>query len=173
MGLMRRGALFAGALFAGVLFGPQPQEAVEQSGGHWKHLLRAIASAETPELSVRADSRWKLRLPEVTQNYVVSAPFVSGKASGQWNVKAAVGVAAPPEVSAVRSCDWNLGTPHCGAAPAFLRVESTSNTGILAPECACNAPLVGFMARSYYTFATPKTVQNPTPEMILELFVDT
>lgn len=149
---------------------PCCKSAEQPAGGHWKHLLRAIASAETHEVSVRADSRWKLLRPEVVQNYVELAPYVSYRATSRWHFDAAVGWAAPPEVSARWVAAWSLDTPYCGASTGFLRAEAASDGAVLTPECACQAPAVRYAARGYYTFAYPKTVQNPTPEMILELF---
>lgn len=142
----------------------------QHAGGHWKHLLRAVASVETHEVSVSVDSRWRLLRPEVVQNYVELAPYVSYRATSRWHFDAAVAWATPPEVSTRWVAAWSLDTPYCGASTGFLRAEAASDGAVLTPECAGQGPAVRYAARGYYTFAYPKTVQNPTPEMLLEMF---
>jgi hypothetical protein len=172
MSLTRRGALFAGALFAGALFGPgAPQvQAEEPAGGHWKHLIRAISSAETPEVSVQGDIRFSVERP-VTCDLRASANTLALKVSGssRFAVLAPYTHAVAGSIHADLSPRWHIKHPKCAAAPAFLHTSVTVLGFTEFPVAACETPRARFGATGYYTFATPVTVQNPTEEMLLEL----
>lgn len=169
-----RGKLLAGALFAGALFGVVQQvEQVEQQtgGGHWKHLFRAIQSAETPELKLRSASRLKVEFPEtydIRQGAETPVIRVGGRTA--WAEIVPITGTLAESVNCAAESRIHVGHPKCAGKAIFLHGAITATGTVETPIAASIAPDLGATAKSYYTYAYPETVQNPTEEMLLELF---
>jgi hypothetical protein len=138
--------------------------------GHWKHLFRPIRAVEAHGVSVRGATRWRIAPPQAFDlRQSADAPAVFARGGVRFSVLAPhSGTRAPTARARVRG-HTAVRRPRGGSTAPFIRFQAYTRVESATPTAGCAAPGVSRRGRVYYSLYTPKTVQNPTVEMIMAL----
>jgi hypothetical protein len=135
--------------------------------GHWKHLFRPIRTADTQCPAVHGQVRVRVTLPVVFDlRQAADTEFVFVRSTvGCKVIPPTTGVACK-HIAVRRQSAVAVHKPRCAANPPFLRHISRTRTNFGEISTGCSTPDIRFSSKSFYSYMTPDTVQNPTEEML-------
>ena len=140
-----------------------------EPGGHWKHLFKQAYGCTTSEVKAECSSACRVALPDVYRISIpADAPALSIHVATHGNVLDPFVGTVTVQVGEDCGSAFRVVKPSCaGRSPYSVRADQYSLWNVTPPYTGCRTSVAfGFCHSNGYTLV-PKTIQNPSTEMLL------